>query len=177
VPIAVMTAIIASATILLMRADLLRRIVNAAYAIIRRKPRIFAHLRQMVEGTASLFQPGPLLISIGLGMASWLLEGIAFYACASIFGDISLAQAVFIFAFANLVGALTFLPGGVGGTEVSMVTLLTAINFNFEEAAAITAVIRIGTLWFGIACGYLALFSWLRDQRGRDAAASGNSPA
>jgi uncharacterized protein (TIRG00374 family) len=164
-PIAVITAIIALATILLMRADLLLRIVNAAYAMIRRKPRIFAHLRQMVEGTASLFQPAPLLISIGLGIASWLLEGIAFYACASIFGDITLAQAVFIFTFANLVGAITFLPGGVGGTEVSMVTFLTALGFGFEEAAAITAVIRMGTLWFGICCGYVALFSWLRSQK------------
>ena len=175
-PIAIITAVLTLLTLLLMHANILLGIVNCAYAVIRRRPRFFAHLRQLVESTASLFQPSSLLISIALGMASWLLEGVAFYACASIFGDISLAQAIFIFTSANLVGALTFLPGGVGGTEVSMVTLLTALNFPFEEAAAITAVIRIGTLWFGICCGYIALFSWLRGQRERDAAI-GNSRA
>jgi uncharacterized protein (TIRG00374 family) len=164
-PTAIIAILMATTCVVLVRAELLAAVINALYAIVRRKPRIFARLRQLAKSTSELFQSGPLTIGIVLGCVGWFFEGFALFLCTSVFAHISLGQAVFIFTFASLVGALTFLPGGVGGVEISMVTLLTTLNLSFQEATAITVVVRIGTLWFGIGCGYLALFSWLRRRR------------
>jgi uncharacterized protein (TIRG00374 family) len=56
-----------------------------------------------------------------------------------------------------LVGALSFLPGGLGGTEASMVALLMLNNVAQSQAVAATVLIRLATLWFAVALGVIAL--------------------
>jgi uncharacterized protein (TIRG00374 family) len=71
--------------------------------------------------------------------------------------DLSLSTALFIYAFSILVGALSFLPGGLGGTEASMVTLLILNHVAQPQAVAATVLIRLATLWFAVALGVFAL--------------------
>lgn len=71
---------------------------------------------------------------------------------------ISLATGVGIYAIAVLAaGALSFLPGGLGGTEAVMGVLLIAFGTDSATAVAITLLCRIATLWFAVALGGVAV--------------------
>jgi uncharacterized protein (TIRG00374 family) len=115
-------------------------------------------VRRTIHQTARLFAPTPLLVGTAIGCVGWLLECVGFHIVAAEFSSsITVFQAIFIFTFANLVGALTLIPAGIGGTEVSMATLLVAKGLTLDESVATMAIVRGATLWFGIGCGYVAL--------------------
>jgi len=99
-----------------------------------------------------------LLYGIVLGLVAWGAEGVAFYYIMDVLGsDMSLQIALFIYAFSMLVGALSFLPGGLGGAEATMVALLLLNNVAQPQAVAATVLIRLATLWFAVALGIIAL--------------------
>jgi glycosyltransferase 2 family protein len=52
---------------------------------------------------------------------------------------------------------LSFLPGGLGGAEVTMVGLLLLNGMNEAQAVACTLFVRLATLWFAVILGLLAL--------------------
>ena len=78
---------------------------------------------------------------------------------------LTMLQAIFVFTFAIIVGAVSMLPGGLGSAEATMVGLLVALGVEVETALAATVVIRATTLWFGVALGFLALPAALRMAR------------
>jgi uncharacterized membrane protein YbhN (UPF0104 family) len=91
-------------------------------------------------------------------VVAWGAEGVAFYYIMQVLGnDLTLSTALFIYAFSILVGALSFLPGGLGGAEITMVTLLMLNNVAQPQAVAATVLIRVATLWFAVALGIFAL--------------------
>ena len=65
--------------------------------------------------------------------------------------------AVFVYAIAMLAGALSFMPGGLGGAEAAMVALLVWGGASSPEAVAATVLIRLATLWFAVVLGVLFL--------------------
>jgi uncharacterized protein (TIRG00374 family) len=69
----------------------------------------------------------------------------------------SIQMALFIYAFSMLVGAISFLPGGLGGTEATMVALLMLNKIAQPQAVAATVLIRLATLWFAVALGVIAM--------------------
>jgi uncharacterized protein (TIRG00374 family) len=56
-----------------------------------------------------------------------------------------------------LAGALSFLPGGLGGAEAVMGVMLVAFGADGAAAVAITLLCRIATLWFAVALGGIAV--------------------
>ena len=146
------------ATAVFLRPGILISVIGWIYSRCRRWPRLFARLRAALRHASRLASwqvyGGTLLLAV-LG---WLAEVIALDLLLTQLGaPISLHQAMFVFAFAMLAGAATMLPGGLVGTEVSMVGLLVAIAVDLEVAIAGTAVIRATTLWFAVALGFFAL--------------------
>lgn len=122
----------------------------------------FAHIVDFCIETVlafrSAFRPGILIYGTLLGILAWGAQGAAFYYLLKLLGnDISFLNAQFIYAFSLMVGGLTLLPGGLGGTEVTMLQLLSLQNVPFPEAAAITVLIRLTTLWFSVLLGLIAL--------------------
>jgi len=100
------------------------------------------------------FSPIILITSL----LAWLMECIAFYVLLIHFGvHIPFAIAVSIFAISILVGALSMLPGGIGGAEITMVTLLVMLNVDTPIAIAVTAIIRVFTLWYAVVIGLIVL--------------------
>jgi uncharacterized protein (TIRG00374 family) len=71
--------------------------------------------------------------------------------------DISLTFAVFVYALAMLAGAISFMPGGLGGAEAVMVALLMWKGMASADAIAATVLIRLATLWFAVGIGALML--------------------
>ena len=72
--------------------------------------------------------------------------------------DISFSFAIFVYAISMLAGALSFLPGGLGGAEAIMISLLVLKGMAMPAAIAATVFIRLATLWFAVLIGLLALY-------------------
>jgi uncharacterized protein (TIRG00374 family) len=85
----------------------------------------------------------------------WSLEGVAFWALLQWLGatEVTLMSAAAIFLVAVLSGALSGLPGGLGGTEATAVALLLLQGVSADIAILATAIIRITTLWFAVTLG------------------------
>ncbi|MEJ2106319.1 MAG: lysylphosphatidylglycerol synthase transmembrane domain-containing protein [Acidiferrobacteraceae bacterium] len=116
------------------------------------------HLVDVILHSARLYAPAPLLIGLLLGVMAWAAEGLAFWLLAHWMGlSLSLETAVFIYAFSMLAGAVSFLPGGLGGAELVMIGLLALNGVARPEAVALTLLIRMTTLWFAVALGLAVL--------------------
>ena len=70
-----------------------------------------------------------------------------------------LIRALPIYAAATLVGAVMAIPGGMIGTEGSMLVLLQQSGVVKAAASASTVLVRLVTLWFAVVIGLLALLA------------------
>lgn len=126
--------------------------------------RFSRHLHEFYESMHQLFGPKSTFIAVGLGMVSWLGEGIGFYFVLRGLGlppSLQTASiAVFVLAFSTIVGAVSSLPGGLGAAEVSIAGML-ALTLGAPQAiaASATLLIRFFTLWFGVALGMAVLLT------------------
>ena len=101
-----------------------------------------------------------LLVGMSLLAAvSWFFECLSAWVCVKGLGlDISLADTTVVFCIATLAGALSFVPGGLGVAEASMIGLFHRLGgVSKADAAAVTVLIRLATLWFAVAVGLVAL--------------------
>lgn len=118
---------------------------------------LLAHIVEMVDSSAVLLKNRVLYSGLGLAIVAWALEGLGFYIVLQYMNvECDLLLAVGIYAIAVLVGAVSFMPGGLGGTEAVMGLLLVSIGADTPTAVAATLVCRIVTLWFAVLIGILA---------------------
>lgn len=129
-------------------------------------PKIGPHtdkIEALYKSTYRLIAPGPLFIATIISVFSWFLECISFALILWGFDyPLPIATATFMYAFATILGALLMTPGGLGVTEGSLSGLLILLaNIPKDIATSATLLIRLCTLWFGVAVGMaaLALFS------------------
>lgn len=128
-------------------------------------------LRTLYQTTRKLLGWRILLVSTLLSIISWGFECIAFYFVLTALhvepSALLLLQATFIFAASTIFGLVSFLPGGLGTSEVTSAGLLIAmVNTSASVATTATIIIRFCTLWFGVSLGAVALM-WFR-RRYRD---------
>lgn len=156
----------------------LMRLAGALYAAAgRRRARLFGRLRGVLRHTARLFAADIYAATFALSVLGWCAEAFGFHwLLASLGAPLPLAQSVFIFTFSLVIGAASMLPGGLGGTEATMMGLLAVAGVEFDTALVATAVIRAATLWFGVGLGFLALPFALRHIRRRRAGAVAETP-
>lgn len=161
-PLVVMLAgLILAGLVILQQTRWLKALKRIAENVL---PRRLGHLAgatiEIVLHSGRCFRLPMLLYGIALGLVAWGAEGVAFYYIMHQLGsELALPTALFIYAFSMLVGALSFLPGGLGGAEATMVTLLMLNHVAQPQAVAATVIIRLATLWFAVALGLLALTS------------------
>lgn len=104
--------------------------------------------------------PQLLAVATSLSLVAWAAEAWAFYLILHWMGlAVPIEFAVFVYAVSMLAGALSFMPGGLGGAEVAMVALLVMSGVSGAEAIAATVLIRLATLWFAVALGAVALMT------------------
>ena len=117
-----------------------------------------AKLCELVLGFRTCFRWTTLSWALVLGVVAWGAEALAFHWLLLALGHpLPLALSVFIYAFAMLVGGLSFLPGGLGGSEAVMVALLIANGLPEPLAVSATILCRLATLWFAVALGAIFL--------------------
>jgi uncharacterized protein (TIRG00374 family) len=123
-----------------------------------RHARLLERARHMLEVMARLASWRTYGVTLVPSVAGWLAEGLAFYLVLRHFGaEVTVLNAVFVFAFSAIVGAISMLPGGLGSTEATMVLLLKALGMGLDSALAATAIIRVATLWFAVGLGVLLM--------------------
>ena len=120
-------------------------------------------LRDSQEGFKELAAPKVMAVGVAIGAVAWFAEGLALWVILRGIGsEIDLVRALPIYAAATLVGAVTALPGGLVGTEGSMLALLQQSGVTRTSASAGTVLIRLVTLWFAVLVGLLALLALRR---------------
>lgn len=146
--------------VLLSNPKLIIKVVNVASDRYRMPLKFFRHLCDVLAEAQRCHRPIILIGATLLGVLACSAEAIAFYWILNwLGGDISLPFAIFVYATALLAGALSFLPGGLGGTEAVMVGLLIAKGMPHTDAIAATILIRLCTLWFSTTVGVGALIN------------------
>lgn len=115
-----------------------------------------------------LLSPIALLFGFSFGLCAWGLEGVGLMVITKIthLGQLDVPTAIGIYAISIIVGALSFLPGGLGSTEVVMTGLLTAQDYPISEAILLTFICRFLTLWFAVLLGWIAVF-FLRTKKAK----------
>jgi uncharacterized protein (TIRG00374 family) len=131
-------------------------------APVRKRPglnRFISSLESLIDRISMLLSPGVLVGSVFLAIMSWVLEGVALYWLYQYLGvdSITLLQAIMILAAADLIGAISFMPGGIGGAEVTLISLSIFYGAGQAEAVAATFLIRFITLWFGVGLGIMSM--------------------
>ncbi len=100
----------------------------------------------------------PKIFGVGLVISSlaWGMESIALYLVLTGFHIAStLLEANFAYCFSTIVGALSMLPGGIGGTELSMVGIFKFMGISYTQSLPVVIVIRLCTLWFAVLVGII----------------------
>lgn len=119
---------------------------------------LIKHLLRVLLEAQRCHRPGILVGSTVLSLIAWSAEALAFHWILQWMGqDIPLAFAFFVYALSILAGALSFMPGGLGGMEAAMVGLLVWKSMPSADAIAATVLIRLATLWFAVGIGAICM--------------------
>lgn len=146
------------AGLLLLRSETFARLLLRLLGGFARTRRLGESIGRMHATLRPLLTGRLLLEATVLGLGGWAMEALAMSLLAHGFGvDLPWGVCAFVFAAANLLGAVSFLPGGLGATELGIVGLLVALGTAEAPATAITIAIRLCTLWFGVGLGLLAI--------------------
>lgn len=153
-----MAALILSGLALVLKPGWLRGIVKLAYGRLGRMPRLFARALRVLRSLESLVVPRVLATALVLGLVGWSAEILGAWLVLEALGaEVGLVATGFVFGFGMLVGGLPLFPGGLGGAEATMVGLLLLLGVDPATAVAATGIIRLATLGFALALGFLAL--------------------
>lgn len=121
---------------------------------------VLSKVTETLVQSKALLEPTILFMAALLSLLAWGAEGIGLGVLLQPFdsAEIGWVAAASIYALAVLAGAVSFLPGGLGGTEVVMAALLHQYGLNVGEAMLVTLLCRLLTLWLAVLLGWLAIF-------------------
>jgi uncharacterized membrane protein YbhN (UPF0104 family) len=126
----------------------------------------FSHVAALFASSRNLLNLRMFAAANVIGLIAWSAEGLGFYVLLSELGtDVSIFVAMGIYGAAVLIGALSFLPGGLGSTEAAMIAMLMAAGTDLSTAVLATIVCRIVTLWFAVALGLVAMAFAVKSER------------
>ncbi len=117
-----------------------------------------------------LLKPKIFGITLILSVISWMIESLVVYFVLKAFDiNLSIIHSAFVYVTSSLVGAASFLPGGIGTTEGGLIALLLLENIPIQESLGPVIIIRSITLWaiiiFGVIIGKLTEIFILRKKK------------
>ncbi len=153
--------------LLLSRKNWLMALAERVFQRTGRIARNAHHLLVLLVEACCCHTPRLLLSATVLSLVAWSAEAYAFHLVLHWMGiKVSIPFAFSVYALAMLAGAISFLPGGLGGAEAVMVGLLIWAGMPEAQAVAATVIIRFATLWFAVALGVLVLLLGGRTLKG-----------
>ncbi len=115
-------------------------------------------LRRFAEAASNL-GPGEIAVGLNIGLLAWFAEGFAFWLILQDLVEVEsdLLQTAGIYATSLLAGALSFIPGGLVATEMTLGAGLTILGVAASQVIVVVVLTRLITLWFGVLVGFVAL--------------------
>lgn len=147
----------------------LERVISTTHYLPNILRRAGSWLCRTFDSARALLSPGMLMGGFGIGILAWGAEGVGLQVISGMIPTVSLgvSAALGIYSMAIIIGALSFLPGGLGSTEAAMAAMLLAYGYPLPDALLLTLVCRLVTLWLAVGLGWLAVLAL----RGEPAAA------
>lgn len=128
--------------------------------------RLAARAELLVDSSAAVLRLRALVVLSALSVLGWGLECVGYWLILRGFLGVeaSLSLCTFLWSTTTLIGALSFLPGGLGATEGSLAVLVARLAHGVTQpiALASTILIRACTLWYGELVGGIALAALVR---------------
>jgi uncharacterized protein (TIRG00374 family) len=148
-----------TAIVTLLPAERAARYVKASPLVPRCFRQAIGHVLSSMGSARTLLCTWTVIGGFLMALVAWGLEGAGLGVLGSIFSPLhhDALLAVGVYAIAVLVGALSFLPGGVGGTEAVMTALLVNQGYTVSTALLTTLACRLTTLWLGVCLGWLSI--------------------
>jgi uncharacterized protein (TIRG00374 family) len=138
-----------------------RRLQARLLTVATRAPRLQACRAALGEALDALQRLSTIRTTAAafvLSLIAWAAECLSlWFVCGSLDAPVPPLTATFVYAAATLAGSLIFLPGGLGGTEGTIIFLLGAAGLAGGTAVAAALVVRLATLWLAVAIG-MAVF-------------------
>lgn len=173
-PVVVATLVIVAAGVVVLGTP---RLCHALLAGLARLPglgKLAARAGSLVDSSAALLRLRRLMVLSAISVVGWGLECVGYWCIVGglVGAEASLQLCTFLWSTTTLIGALSFLPGGLGATEGSLAVLVgqLAIGVSAPAALATTLLIRACTLWYGEVVGGVALAALVRRTTPRVAA-------
>ncbi len=149
------------ALLLLVRSAAVRRLLVRRAAASRHLQGHAVSLDDALANTSTLLAPVAGAGHLAISVAAWFCECVGLWlVCRVLAPQAGLSEAVFIYAAGTLVGSVTFLPGGLGGTEAVIVLLLGTLGVAGAAGTAIAFIVRLATLWLAVVVGLAAFAAW-----------------
>ncbi len=98
-------------------------------------------------------------LSSVISVMSWLATSLAVYFIFVAYGiqSVDYLRLVSPFTASSILGAISFIPGGVGVTEGSFAGFLKLLKVENSSIIVLVILVRIFTLWLGVLVGFIAL--------------------
>jgi glycosyltransferase 2 family protein len=108
----------------------------------------------ILTAARDLMTPRIFFVGLLASAVAWGMESFSLYLILDGLGlPSTVLQANFAYCFSTLIGALSMLPGGIGGAEASMVGVLKLMGISYAEGLPAVILIRVCTLWLAVAVG------------------------
>jgi len=126
-------------------------------------------LEEALASLGRLLETRLTMVATLQSTAAWAAEcGSLWLVCRALAAPIQLLESGFIYCAGTLVGSLTFLPGGLGGTELTIIGLLKSQGIDADAAVTIALIVRLVTLWLAVGIGVVVLAAAGRKFLGRE---------
>jgi len=127
--------------------------------------KIIQHPEESQQTLVSLTKPKPMIISWLFTIFSMLIELISvlliFYSLNFTAMDFILVSQLMLTSL--FLGNISFLPGGIGITDASLIGLLTSKGVEISLATSITLMVRLIGTWYKSLIGFIAMKFLIRD--------------
>ena len=103
--------------------------------------------------------PSIASICITLSISYWIIISFSVYLTLLAFGieTTTFLKTISIYTSSVIIGVITFIPGGIGITEGSLVGFFTLEGIDVSIALILSVVIRLTTLWYSVSIGFIGL--------------------
>lgn len=93
----------------------------------------------------------------GISLIGMIFEAFSIYFSFIAFNlDFSIIETTLIVFTSMVIGSISFMPGGIGLTEASLIGLLVLSKVELVTASSLTIFIRLTTIWYATIVGFIA---------------------